>query len=1107
MLAATWIFDVLRPDAEFASTIFARWMRGRGMVMKVQGKYYLPGYNSMREIKEDARSSWSWYFQDKKFSEHLYNNHVPKLVDGCSEHDKGMIRRTMLEHEAIFRKQVYELHRLYRIQKDLMNQFQTRGYYGSFTPAEASHSNSFSSQMQSECTEKILQISHLPLGNSGDGKTPFAGTERSHFSFSREGNVRSDHFSSLNGASQKDTEALEYKPLKKRRFNLQLPADVYIDTEDTDGSVQTKIVELSHSASIFKNGNCSLYSENDVKLTLGSDHKEEHQILNSPTQFGISACSAVDLNKPITEICYETPAKSASIQLLGFETHSNRNQEHLLSLRSKTNFIERHINQQTTSDLLHKDVLTKREWPLFNHESANKGSTVDSFSQTFYDDNVSTSSETLQSNTKKCHEFSLFNYNNQETWSRQEPIHNIQASLRLPHITCSNSSLVSPSTPSTMTTPKADLISSASSFVSSWIKPAISISNRQTMVQALPCFSVSSNLPNGSLGSKIDAQVPVTCQNWKNSKRLSTSLGSDIRVPHANGYHHGLHLESSSELHTEIVVCKPDKVDDANRDLRYHLPENYTKHFSSRDLKTHLDLNQVFPSDVEDKITFRQDRVICDVNDKVPEDPSSFRNKASYNEAVDLRKYDSRADFCFSNGHRQLISSSNVVAPGGERNEGKELDFSLCTMPEVTSASQFKHYKVQGNEVSDNNGTIILGFPLHKTTQQSSISASLRRMGKHLSGNTTKKNGNMIIDDLSCDIQVLNSQDNIHIGDSITEICSGNNRENFRNHIRPSAEFACRDEPIPSKILPRDETVVQSSYAKSSAGAKIASNIDSEANISQAQMAMIKKHKHIPSSKKDGSEEKDYSGFTLVRLAAENLVAISMGCRGHPDDTNSHPSSLSRFDTLCWFADVVASCRAENLRLLGDSGDGGTQSSDDDGLDIFEAMTLKLQEIKVDQYWLRSKELEIKDEHEGKQDVGAASLLFTKSRRGQARKRRQRRRDFQKDILPGLASLSRHEVTEDLQTIGGMMKVSGRPWQTGLTRRNIGQSGINSQTNRRKQPRSLSITFEEIGVSSLPPSQPSNSEITIDKVGMIGWGRTTRRCRRQRCLPVILATH
>ncbi|URE03161.1 hypothetical protein MUK42_22713 [Musa troglodytarum] len=433
MLAATWIFDVLRPDAEFATTILASWMRGRdpilknvlpstlpaanncqllnaavilniciqdlmvftfkgpqlvailiGMVMKVQGKYHLPGYYSMQDIKEDARTSWSWFFQDKKFGEHLCNNHIPRLVDGCSEHDKGMIRRTMLEHEAIFRKQVYELHRLYRIQKDLMNQFQIRGYYGSFTPAEASHSNSFSSQMQSECTEKILQISHLPLGNSGDGKTTFAGTERSHFSFSREGNVRSDHFPSLNGVSRKDTEALEYKPLKKRRFNLQLPADVYIDTEDTDGSVQTKIVESSHSsASIFKNGNCSLYSENDVKLTLGSDHKEEHQILNSPTQFGISACTTVDLNKPITEICYETPAKSASIQLLGLETHSKRNQEHLLSLRSKTNFIERHVNRQTTSDLLYKDVLTKREWPLFNHESGISSVSLNAF----YNDN------------------------------------------------------------------------------------------------------------------------------------------------------------------------------------------------------------------------------------------------------------------------------------------------------------------------------------------------------------------------------------------------------------------------------------------------------------------------------------------------------------------------------------------------------------------------------------------------------------------------------------------------------------------------------------------------------------------------------------------------
>lgn len=73
-------------------------------------------------------------------------------------------------------------------------------------------------------------------------------------------------------------------------------------------------------------------------------------------------------------------------------------------------------------------------------------------------------------------------------------------------------------------------------------------------------------------------------------------------------------------------------------------------------------------------------------------------------------------------------------------------------------------------------------------------------------------------------------------------------------------------------------------------------------------------------------------------------------------------------------------------------------------------------------------------EEEGNRGKGAASLLLTRPRRGQARKPRQRR-DFQRDILPSIASLSRHEVTVDLQTIGGLMRASGRPWQMAVSRR------------------------------------------------------------------------
>ncbi|URD94355.1 hypothetical protein MUK42_30479 [Musa troglodytarum] len=1046
------------------------------MATKVQSKSYLPGYHSMQDIKEDAPSSWSSYYKDKKFSDHLYDTYVSRLTNGHLEHDKEMIKRMMLEHEAIFRKQVYELHRLYRRQKDLMTEIRTSGFYGSSIPAEASLSSSFSSQMRSECTQKVPQMSHLTVGNTSHGKTHFSGTGRSQFIVTREGSTQSDQIPLDNGVLRKDSKAPEHKPQKKRMFDLQLPADVYIDIEDTDGAGQMSTVESSHSASIFKNRNCSLH-ENDVKLTLGSAHTEEHQISNSPTQVGISACSQVDLNKPTTEICCESPANSASVQLFGLKSRSGRNHGYHPSTKSKTSFVERHDKQQTTSDLLYTDGHTKREWPVFVHEPEKNRSTLDYFAQ------VSTSSETLQVNTKKCHNFFTFDQNNPETLSRQGPTHNIHTCPRVPHLACSNPSLMSPSMASTITTPQADLISCASSFVSSWRKPVTSINNTPVAVRALPCFSGSSNFSNESLSSKID----VTCQKWQSSRNLAASLGTGVRVPHKNGFHHGLHLDCNSAPHTEVAFCKPYQIDDSNRDPHGHLPGDYVKCFQSSDLKVaiNLNLNQAVPSGTEDRLTLGQETVIY-VDDKMPGDPSWLRNKASSDESVNLKKHDYR-EYC------QLTSSSNVAS---EIQKKEELEFSVCNLQEVASTSQFHNHGMQANFVSGYNGERLLGFPIHATVQQSSISVSIQEMEKHFTDNTKILKNDII--DLTCDAKAVNSQEKFHNSDSVTEMCGRNSGANLRKHINLNAEFSCMDDPIFLEISPQDELEVQSSNSIQTLAAKIASDIDFEAPISQVEMPTVSPHEYILSSKKDVFKEEVSSGGTLDRLAAENLVAMSLECSCHPDEINSHLPSLPRFDTLCWLADV--SCNTEKREHLGDEGDDGTQSFDDDGLDLFEAMTLKLQETKMDQCWYRSEDLESKDGKEDKKNTGAASLLFTRTRRGRARKRRQRR-DFQKDILPGLASLSRHEITEDLQTIGGMMKASGMHWQPGLARRNMGRNGTNTQTKGRRQLESPATATEEVRIGLHPPSQPSKSEIGVDGRSMIGWGRTTRRCRRQRCLP------
>ncbi|CAL9194388.1 unnamed protein product [Musa hybrid cultivar] len=1072
------------------------------MATKVQIKSYLPGYYHLQDVKEDA-SSWTSCYQDEKLSEHLYNSYMPKSVNDSAQ-NKEMLKRTMLEHEAIFRRQVYELHRLYRIQKDLMNEYQTRGFDGSSILAEASQSNSFSSQMHSECNKKMSsQKSHFPIGRISCRKTPFGRTEKNHFCFTREGSIRSDQIPVLNEASRKDTKALDCQTLRRRMFDLQLPADEYIDIEDTDGYGLTNIAEVSPSASILKNGTCSLYSENDVKLSLGSNHREDCHISNSPTQICKSAYSIVDLNKLKTEVCFEAPVNLESVQLLVLKNHSSQNQEHHLSIGSNTSFLDGPGDQQAMSDL-DADVHTKREWPFFIDDSGKKRSTVEFFAQTWNNGNVGTSCETLQSNIKKCPKIFSLDHSNPVTCSGQEPTHSNQTSVGVPHCTCSNSTLLSPLVSSSITASEIDLTSHASSFVSSWRKPATGLNNKLIALQALPCFSGSSNPSNENLNSKIDAPTPIDCEKWQSDGNQNTSLLSGTGVSHTNGFHHYLHLDSNSASapHPKLA-SKPDQIDGSNKDLHGHLPGRHVKSFLSRDIGTpiNINLNQAFATGVEARLAVRQDAVICDVDrkyDNLSGGLSCLRIKPSSNESIYLKKHAAKVDLSICDRHPPLSSSLMVVAPQIERKGEMELDFSLCKQQDVASNSQFKDNKMQQNQVSDSYGKRIL---IDNTSQQSSMLASVQHMKqRHLTDNAkSMENYNMIFSDLGHETKVLNSQEKIHIGCSFTEICSGKNRASFRKHINVNAEFARTDDPISPDILTQGEITVQSSHYTPRFGAKIPSGIDLEVPISQDETVIYNQHKYIPLSKNDVSQGKDNSGDILVRFAAENLVSISLDCRGRSDEISSHQLSLPGLDTLSWFAEVV-SCSAENPKLLSDGGDVGTQSSDDHGYDFFEVMTLNLEEIKMDKHSSRPKELENKNEKEDKDDIGAASLLFTKPRRGQARKRRQRR-DFQKDILPGLASLSRHEVSEDLQTIGGMMKASGRPCQTGLTRRNTSRNGMNPQTKGRRQPRSLAITTEEIQVSPSTHSQPSYCEIGVSERCMIGWGRTTRRCLRQRCPP------
>lgn len=203
----------------------------------------------------------------------------------------------------------------------------------------------------------------------------------------------------------------------------------------------------------------------------------------------------------------------------------------------------------------------------------------------------------------------------------------------------------------------------------------------------------------------------------------------------------------------------------------------------------------------------------------------------------------------------------------------------------------------------------------------------------------------------------------------------------------------------------------------------------------------------------------------ILRDAAEALVGLS-----------SCPIVVDTEDNSILPLHEVTSLEGA-LLLLADAISSGSKEKDD-----FEAMALELVGTKEEDYMPKPFIPELENVE--------ARPVQTRTRRGHARRGRQWR-DFQRDVLPGLASLSRHEVTEDIQIFGGMMRATGHTWNSGL-RKNGARNG-----GGRGRRRAVVETVVEI----VPPlvEKLSSVEGGLEERSLTGWGKTTRRPRRQRC--------
>ncbi|KAI3696352.1 hypothetical protein L1987_79366 [Smallanthus sonchifolius] len=260
-----------------------------------------------------------------------------------------------------------------------------------------------------------------------------------------------------------------------------------------------------------------------------------------------------------------------------------------------------------------------------------------------------------------------------------------------------------------------------------------------------------------------------------------------------------------------------------------------------------------------------------------------------------------------------------------------------------------------------------------------------------------------------------------------------------------------------NSCLTEDEDVFVPVKSSSEKVKKIAMEIDLEA----------------PAVPEDEEEEAIDDEF-IAKVAAEAIVTMT-GISGQQDQAGSPSEEALRSDDnahLLWFVEVV-----ENAGFV--------------ERDEYEELTLQQELTKEEDYMPKTLAPDCQEPDEAGPSTGPTRLKRGQTRRGRPR------RDFQRDILPGLVSLSRHEVTEDLQIFGGLMRATGHSWNVGLTRRN-GTRGRRKTVVAAIEPTPSSATPPPPSHVVTPP--PLLSEVVgLEERSLTGWGKTTRRPRRPRC--------
>ncbi|CAN6470152.1 unnamed protein product [Victoria cruziana] len=1121
------------------------------MGAKVQCNGYLPAYYHMKDLNDDVRSAiCSQFYEDKIFRGGQYcNGFMQQSTDGCSEYDKEALKQTMLKHEAIFRKQVSELHRLYRVQRDLMNDLKRNKISTYSLQMEAVSDSQQFLQINSIDSSRIWQASMPSVIGSSSSRLSVSDIKRActPLDFLKDNSVQTVPIPTHN-IKQEVCGPLNLQRNKnaRRSIDLQLPADEYIDIEDDELSVK-EVKVPDHD----------VVPESEVKLTLGTgyhaDVKSGCKKSSIYSADGFHGHQISGSKSSCEDACHKDIATS-SFKIPGI-FHGEHQARQLPVDPSPIGLLKDCVIEDSN----------RRYWNFL--ESEYKGTEVGRDSSNFAPEHYRSPSAPFSQNftnnetvdSKKSREppaFVLSDRGQKESWPKD-------TEMLMMNVAVTNSARdIRPTS-----------LSGTSSAVARSDQAncgSLEISWKRSKSTTNPLAFGTQSQAHFDGSTRRDLPDETTFQPFQSTESYEEKfyLGGTSRphqglsheVPHCNSI--GLSkTEASGSRSCSFLGLEKSNLDTDQSFTNGHPEDNgprkIMKEFDYEDVKArkNVALSLALPHGSGDDSCLNSGR---DLHFSKGKDDNPFQRqfvspveaKAQANNTASVNCGSAQTGEGLSRVFHLPLSCINLEEPSNIKYEtgGWICDAAKVSLPkndtgflqELSSLQANKNDLAIVSEIQETSGLLSNGLnflkePLadkpnkdrSKFEEQDNVQ---ERQGSTLSGLKIQNVEKLALvgraSGHSARQEITSTASSFHDGKSI---CLGEGEHKFSPSFK--MEFLAKGREVlkedkAGQDEPKMVTIVRDEIPQHRR--KVPQNRridlpDTDRNGGEndwidlglpgdsvkfqthaGPMQMAQNVLHLQGSSNidcsvagDNFCVGDHACSTepsdaLISMAAEVLMLISAVANEKADCVIPNEPEATSNDPLEWLADVACSDAAAqpeaSSAISGGKVDNHPQSSDEE--DFFEAMTLMLTDTKMDVDYCYKSHYQIEELRGPETDASPGPNQ--PSRRTSRRGRRQR--DFQREILPGLMSLSRHEVTEDMQTLGGLMKASGCFWQTGLARKNGYKNGWGSPTKGRRS-RSVAMEANEAVLAVLQ----SACDAEVDENGGLkglSWGKTTRRRRR-----------